>query len=476
MNQPEFDAIAANWTGDHSVRDEYSAVKYAQLPEIFGALDDFIANHASSAAYCFCLRAENDIRSVIAILYFLSRRMNFFLCPKELHNKPVIPGFCDKILSFSTAGSAWPMPGLSWNISENQEFAASEREIPLASGAVFLSSSGTTGARKYIYHKARRLQENARTCIDRFGLNKYSRVLIPVPVNHMYGFGAGLLPAVLAGANIYLMDKSNIVKLYDTLRKFMPDVTLLTPSFCKMVLLLKKKIPATGKFISAGDRIKEEYHRDFESAYGQLINLYGCTELGAIATTIADKTAPSSDNALLSPMYGVQIRIDEEDGGEIVCRHGAAFEYYVDTCGHRKEGQGTWDWFRTGDRGIAGSHGRFKILGRMDNCVNRSGFLVSLTEIETALERLFEGIAEAIVLKRDEETIMGVSIVAVIEMKQGFELNKETAGAVCREKMSRMMIPDDFFFIDKIPLLGNSKPDRVLLRKQISLIEHKNPE
>jgi acyl-coenzyme A synthetase/AMP-(fatty) acid ligase len=442
MKHPFF-PLAGVWAENNVIRDERSAIRYQQLAAFFGQLDELMGDLAKEPVSCIALVAENSVRFVAASLYLLTRRINFYLCPKTSPQESAIPGFCDRIL--------YTAP--SWTLSANPLFAGRPLDRTPASGAVLFSSSGTTGAPKYIYFRSEQILDNARNCIHRFGFHPDSRVLIPVPVNHMYGYGAGLLPALLAGANICLADRSNVIRLYDLLRQFAPDITLLTPSFCKMLLLLNKDIPGTGTYVIAGDRIKEEDRRNFQSRYGQLINLYGCTELGAIATSLAG-------SELLVPLDGVRIKIEEE---QIICRHNAAFEYYVDREGNRKEDKRVEGWFRTGDRGIPVPPDSFTVAGRMDSCVNRNGFLVSLPEIETTLEKLFDGIGDIIALKGKQENLMGISIIAVIEMKKGFELNGETAKKICRDKMPRFMIPDDFIFIEKIPLLANGKPDRFLL-------------
>jgi len=432
------------------IRDEHMEIGYDRLPGLSGQLEELLAGHAGKPVYCICVVAGNNVRFVAAIRYLLDYRINFYLAPRDI---PVvsIPGFCDKVLRLETR----------WELSDNAAFTGPAPDIPPVSGAVFFSSSGTTGAPKYIYYTGEHLQKNAAKCIGRFGLHRGSGMLIPVPVNHMYGFGAGLLPALLARVDICLVGKSNVIKLYDMLQKFRSDLTLLTPSFCKMLLLLNKALPGSGRYLVAGDRISDEVRRHFESNYGPLINLYGCTELGAIATTMEGEV-------YMRPLEGVEMRIDAD---QLICRHDAAFERYVDRAGcpdHNGRLDRVTGWFRTGDRGVAGPRGGFTILGRMDHYVNRNGFLVSLPEIEAILEDLFDGIGRVILVKGEEETMMGVSLVAVAELKQGYRLEDETVRRACKEKLSGFMIPDEFVFIDSIPELANGKPDRVSLQKMIS--------
>jgi acyl-coenzyme A synthetase/AMP-(fatty) acid ligase len=280
----------------------------------------------------------------------------------------------------------------------------------------------------------------------------------------MYGMGAGWLPAMISGASVCLIDKNNIVKLYDKIAQFHPDVTLITPAVSKMLLLLNKDISAKTIYITAGEIMKQEVYEQFESRYGTLINLYGCTELGAIATTsLEDNDRDYSSAGLLKPLDHVAVEIDGEEKGEILCMHNAGFEGYVDKYGNMQPGQeGKSTWYRTKDLGWHNSGPYFKVIGRKDNCINRAGFLISLEEVEHKLEDLFS-MKKAVVFECDKEEGLMNRLVAVCELADGMDPDDKAVKDICRNKMSRHQVPDEFYFVRNLPRLNNGKPDRIFI-------------
>ena len=91
------------------------------------------------------------------------------------------------------------------------------------------------------------------------------------------------------------------------------------------------------------------------------------------------------------------------DTQQIECRRNPGFESYVDEwgvpCGDESYSDG---WFATRDAGWMDGASCFKVLGRTDNCINRSGFLVSLDEVGTLVEDLCPEISRAVVIGSGE--------------------------------------------------------------------------
>ena len=69
----------------------------------------------------------------------------------------------------------------------------------------------------------------------------------PVPVAHMYGFGAEFLPAVMAGASIDLQEKTHLLKYLERERQFQPNIVFATPTLCE-ILMKGYKSPANELF------------------------------------------------------------------------------------------------------------------------------------------------------------------------------------------------------------------------------------
>lgn len=440
--------IISNFSPSNIVCDEHGSIQYADIPEI---LSGIAAHFQQGKIFCVGLPVQNNLMQAMVILYLLSEKINFFL----LSGNSAMPPFCDKIVTIT---------GGEIELSDNPDYVAKDRMIKAGSGAIFFSSSGTTGPVKYVYFKQEKLIQNAKNVINRFGFDNNSRILVPVPLGHAYGMGVGLLPGLVAGANICLIEKNNIVKLFAMLGGFRPGFTLINPTVCKMILLLDKSISSKTVYITAGEKIEEHIHQEFESKYGLLINLFGCSELGAIGTSSADD-AQSRIEGILTPMDGVEVIISND---EIVCKHNAGFEHYVDKYGDIDNAQNVF--YRTRDRGADAGNGNFKVMGRIDNCVNRAGFLISLEEIESSLKELFAGLKQVVVFEASMQESLLTRLVAVCEIADRFEMDKTEVSRICKEKMKRYYVPDEFHFVQDLPRLGNGKPDRFFLKNNYKTI------
>jgi acyl-CoA synthetase (AMP-forming)/AMP-acid ligase II len=468
--------FGGRWVDANSISDETGFAGYGEVDRALETLEVLFRNRQKERIQCLGFSPNNSIVDVLLILYLLENRINFALLPRVSAQEPVIPPFCDKSISVEGAGNEEASGHSKFlKIEDNPAHLKQHEKLAPGSGAVLFSSSGTTGRPKFIYFTSENLIRNAEGCIDRFGLSNRSSILIPVPLAHMYGFGAGLLPGLLSGAGIILIGKTNVIKLITRLNDHRPGVTLLTPALCRMLLALDKKIPAGGTHITAGEGIKKETYRRFENRFGKLINLYGCTEMGAIATSSPEASVEERTGGMVEPLPGVTVKVSGEGEGELFCRHPAGFECYIDASGGRfvqgssAGGDAVTDpWYATRDLVVGGKAGRFRIAGRMDNCINRLGFLVSLQEIESRIEDLFPDMEQVIVLAYSTDMIVDMYLVAICEWAGRPAAPKETVSSTCRSNLPAYMVPNEFHFVPEIATLANGKPDRRSLLEKYS--------
>jgi acyl-coenzyme A synthetase/AMP-(fatty) acid ligase len=348
----------------------------------------------------------------------------------------------------------------------NEAAEKNVRQINMA-GKVFFKTSGSTSEPKMALHANANLTQNAQNCVERFRLHAQDRVLIAVPVYHMYGFGAGFLPGVMAGASIRLIDQTDIIKLLGHEKQFRPNVSYLTPTLIEMALRTRKSTYPYRLIVTAGDRINQASYVHFENKFGQLVNLYGSTELGAIATSCLDEPPETRSNSIVHVMPGVDVQLENEMA-EIMCRHDSGFDAYVDKEGKWIPGK-TSGWFMTKDLGRIVSPGVFKVAGRTGNSINRNGILVSFMEVESLLEPGIAEIEHVVVTARQEETIRGKTLVACCQLKPGTTIDTSEIRSRCFAVMPRHMVPDEVLVIKEIPRLPNGKFDRKKITDTLNL-------
>lgn len=454
----------------NTINDNSSVISYVEIFVLINDLANSIDEIKKQNLKCIYVTPHNDVYSIIVILALLINKINFYL---EYSNATTLShshfkNFCDGTINMDSNQFAMLSVTKKLNWVRNNSPLELTKLIKANSGAVFFSTSGTTGIKKFIYYKSEKLIKNAVKCLERFKTNNETKILIPVPINHMYGLGAGLLPGILSGSNICIINNVNVIKLYDKIKVFRPDLTLLTPAICRMLNILNKDISQKSLYITAGDKMSECASKLFEEKFGRLVNLYGCTELGAVATSDLAGTANSGDRGMLKPLVDVQVEIKNRKG-EILCKHNACFESYLSELGTEIPSFES-GWYSTKDIGLLSQNSSFKVIGRIDNCINRYGFLVSIEELESQIEELIQEINQVVLIVSENETKIEKELIAVCELHHNSNTNVNELNSICKKNIKKHLRPDRFLIVSKLPRLNNGKPDRCFLEKQYRLL------
>jgi len=452
---------------DNVITDGSDTCTYAGLPGRFDALDDFAARAGLPGDECPVLRCGNTLGEAVMLLWMLSRKKDFVLLPRVGGDKARrkledanLPEFCKNTVELSPdTDTAVVEANTNYKKYVNDE----------TGGKIFLRTSGSTAEPKLVRHSNEKLFENALNCVDRFALRVTDRVVIPVPIYHMYGLGAGFLPGFIAGVSMHLIDGTNIIKYMGCEARFKPNVSYMTPTLCQMALRTRKNSYAYRLVVTAGDRINKTTFLDFEERFGKLINLYGSTELGAIATSDPGASLETRADGIVRTMPGVEAALEDmdKDLSELMCRHGSGFETYVDRTGAALAGDAD-GWFKTKDLGRLISRDTFKVIGRTGNSVNRNGILTAFSEVESLMEQGIADVQFAVVLAKEEENVRGKTLVACCELKPGVEAEGKDIRARCFDVMMRHMVPDEVLIVKELPRLPNGKFDRKKVEELIN--------
>ncbi|MHC4800162.1 MAG: AMP-binding protein, partial [Planctomycetota bacterium] len=350
---------------------------YGELPAVFRQIDEHLGLCNVSPKDFLAFRCSNNVFGAVFLLWALCRGRKILLTPPSTAQQGEngrhvdAPHFCRHVVSieYSFEQARLRDPATYLRIDANASYME-ESAFATSQPLVCLKTSGSMSSPKLVMHSAKKLAGNATPCIDRFRLTESDRITIPVPIFHMYGLGAAFLPAIIAGASIDLQENTNLIKYLDREREFDPNKAFLTPGLCEMFLKSRR---GGGRcydlVVTAGDRISENNYLRFENGFGKLINLYGSTELGAIATSDPDKPLEIRAQGFLKPMDGVQTRIDEpetkihsdREGGEIYLDHKFGFLGYFDASG-KPVGQesGGGDWFPSKDIAVPAPDNYFR--------------------------------------------------------------------------------------------------------------------
>jgi long-chain acyl-CoA synthetase len=265
--------------------------------------------------------------------------------------------------------------------------------------AVLLYTSGTSGRPRgaMLSHRAllANLEQMAR--IDPPVVAADDRVLLVLPLFHVYGLNAGLGMVAKTGATGVLAERFDPVETLALVRdQHVSGIVGAPPMYVAWSMLpglgdslssvrvaLSGAAPLPAAVLSAV--LEASGHHIFEG--------YGLTETAPVLTTTLCSQA-AKPASVGRPVPGVELRIDVEvdtddddedsthDPGEVVVRGDNLFS------GYWPDGEGGPDeegWFRTGDIGYLDDDGDLFLVDRSRDLIIVSGFNVYPREVEEAL-------------------------------------------------------------------------------------------
>jgi acyl-coenzyme A synthetase/AMP-(fatty) acid ligase len=107
-------------------------------------------------------------------------------------------------------------------------------------------------------------------------------------------------------------------------------------------------------------------------------------------------------------------------------------------------------------------NGPISVVGRADASVNRSGYLVLLSDIERRLEQL-AAIGEVAVVAGQSESKQGQRIAAFCVPRPGVLLDGAQLRQLCFDILPHYAIPDEVRLLEALPTLPSGKVDRQAL-------------
>jgi amino acid adenylation domain-containing protein len=117
--------------------------------------------------------------------------------------------------------------------------------------------------------------------------------------------------------------------------------------------------------------------------------------------------------------------------------------------------------YRTGDVVRLLLDGNIEFIGRSDHQVKIRGYRVELGEVESVLSE-HPAVSQAVALVREDR--LGEKIItSYVVSKEKRSPTRNELRSFCIEHLPAYMVPSDFHFLDRLPLLPNGKLDRLKL-------------
>lgn len=310
--------------------------------------------------------------------------------------------------------------------------------------AMLVTTSGTTGAPKLFALTHANLDANLSAVLVVGLVGPQDRMLLPLPLHHVYPFLVGLMTPLAAGATLVLPETATGPDLVRALRETRATILVGVPRIYVALLAgLRGRVAARGAvaralfegmlefsaslrrggldvgrllfgsvhgqmapalrlLVCGGARLDAEDVWALEALGWRVCNGYGLAETASLFTgnTPAERRVGSEGRAL-APGSAVRIADPDAQGiGEIQLKGANVFAGYRDNPEANAEAFAGDGWFRTGDLGRLDTDGFLHVTGRLKELIVLGGGKNVMPEEVEAAYAAHPAIHEIAVLER----------------------------------------------------------------------------
>ncbi|MGH3949151.1 MAG: AMP-binding protein, partial [Pseudonocardiaceae bacterium] len=317
------------------------------------------------------------------------------------------------------------------------------------------------------------------------------RVLVAIPLFHVYGLGPGLLQAAAAGASVVLAERFDARRALAECAAHGVTVIFGVPTMYRELAALPHAELAAGlsgvRLLTSGAApLHPKVLGQISEATGLgVFEGYGLTETAPVLTSTM-VTGYAKPGSVGRPIPGVELRLVDAEGGEpeaepmvpldsddpddlleedsgatgLVCVRGANLfsGYWPDGA----EGPDADGWFRTSDVGYLDTDGDLHLVDRANDLIIVNGFNVYPHEVEAVIGELPEVSEVAVVGAVDDRS--GEAVRAVVVPRPGVALSEQQIVEHCATQLARYKIPTTVEFADELPHTATGKLRRGSLR------------
>jgi long-chain acyl-CoA synthetase len=359
-----------------------------------------------------------------------------------------------------------------------------------AAPAFLCYTSGTTGRPRGAILTSAALRANQEQCLamEPPPVRADDRVLLVLPLFHVYGLNAGFGLVAATGACAVLQETFDPVA---SLRLMAEEHVTAVPGAPPMYQAWLAAADAAGSdaelrrgfaalriaSCGAAPLPKEVWTAMRDRAAVTVWEGYGLTEAApVVASTLA--TGRPKPHCIGGPLPGVELELRdtaatdrdsgpdasadevEEGPGEICVRGPNLFSGYWPDGADGPDADG---WLRTGDLAYRDADGDLHLVDRRSDLILVSGFNVYPAEVERVLDAHPAVAESAVIAASDPRT--GSAVRAVVVLRPGEELTFEELQAHAAASLARYKVPTSVNFLPSLPHSLTGKVSRARLRE-----------
>lgn len=301
-------------------------------------------------------------------------------------------------------------------------------------------------------------------------------------------FNSHVVPFLLAGGGVIILDKFNPEALIDAVNKERPNYTTVNPTmlhdFVTHPRFSECNLKSMKGVLVAAAPLSLARMLEAKKALGSiLVQGYGLTECTSFATCTWPQDYDIRDEEKLKrrvtsigrAVPNLQVKVVKDDGqdvvsdgeevGEIVIKGPSVMQGYWKapeaTAEVLKDG-----WLYTGDLGTMDADGFLWMVGRKKDMINSGGLKVYPEEVESVLYTN-RRIQEVAVIGRLDER-WGETVTAVVVPKAGETISEDEVIQYTRDRLASYKKPTKVFFMSQLPRNASGKVKKHELREMLA--------
>jgi fatty-acyl-CoA synthase len=340
-------------------------------------------------------------------------------------------------------------------------------------------TSGTTGYPKGAVHSSRVLR-NECSISEAMDIDAGSRVMNHMPFFHIAGACTGVLPALITGGAMILMERWDVEEAFRLIEK--ERVTVLSGIPTHFIDLLnddrleERDVSSLKTGWIGGANNPPEVIEAIVTKLGMkgILPVYGMTETTSITTipklddppelVRSGKGFPVSDFEIKVVDTDSGAELDAGAEGEVCVRGHLVMQGYYENPEATAAVIDPDNWFHTGDLGVLDENGYLAITGRKSDMFIVGGSNAYPAEIERALSE-HPKVKQAYVVGVPHPRLGEVGF-AFVEPRRGEELDRDEVTEFCKGRLADFKVPRHIEFVTEWPMTATGKIQRFMLREQ----------
>lgn len=339
--------------------------------------------------------------------------------------------------------------------------------------AAILYTSGTTGKQKGATLSVGNIVSNSEATRQYLRIDPADRMLLFLPLFHVFGQNFIMNAAFSAGAALVLHRRFDRERVLESVKRDGVTMFFAVPTIYIMLLdagIRVDDLPTVRYFFSAAATMPVEVAERWKQVLGKTIyEGYGLSETSPFASYNHEwHHRPGSVGAAIA---NVELRIvDPEDNevergtwGEICIKGPNVMLGYWNRPEETAEAL-RGGWFHTGDIGYMDEDGFLVIVDRTKDMINAAGFKVWPREVEEVLYQ-HPAVIECAVYGVSDPVKGEVPIAAVV-VASGASATPDELEQFCRQRLATYKIPRSFDLVASLPKNPTGKVLKRVLREQ----------